>query len=224
VPRDIYAYLFTSFSILSSILDQFGREIRNLQRSGIEEVMEPFTEKQVGSSVMPHKRNPILSEKICGLSKVIRGLCMGWLENIVIEHERDLTNSSFERIAVPEAFILLDEQIRTAKYVIDGLVVNRDNMLKNIEREGDWIYSDILVQMIALKGGDRQKAHEQIRKIAISGANINEMLNDRYLASYIAETDLDTEQLLRRCVQAASDKTMSFLTKIAEKYGLSLTN
>ena len=224
IPRDIYAYLFTSISILSSILDQLGREIRNLQRSGIEEVLEPFTEKQVGSSVMPHKRNPILSEKICGLAKVIRSLSLGWMENIVVEHERDLTNSSFERMAVPEAFILLDEQLLVARRIVAGLEVNRDKMLQNIEQEGLWIYSDILIQTVALKGGDRQVAHEHIRKIIMSGGNIEDILNDEYLATYITKADLNTETLLRRCIKAASEKTVDFLTKISKKYGVSLSN
>lgn len=224
IPRDIYAHLFTSLSIVSSILDQFGREIRNLQRSGIEEVMEPFGDKQVGSSVMPHKRNPVLSEKICGLSKVIRGLCLGWLENIVIEHERDLTNSSFERIAIPEAFILIDEQIRTARHVIRGLKINRDYMLRNIEREGIWIYSDLLVQMVALRGGDRQKAHEHIRGLAVSGAGVDDILEDNYLASYIRSSDLDMKLLLRRCVESASMRTEGLLLMLAGKYGVSLSS
>jgi adenylosuccinate lyase len=224
IPRDRYAYLFSSFSILSSILDQFGREIRNLQRSGIEEVMEPFVENQIGSSVMPQKRNPILSEKICGLSKVIRGFSLGWLENIIIEHERDLTNSSFERIAIPEVFILIDEQIMTATEIVKGLIIKKDNMIKNIRKEEPWIYSDLLVQIVAIRGGDRQKAHHRLREIISSRGSFEDILHDNYLSKYLKENDLEIPILLDKCISAAKIKTEKFLKELSKKYGVPLRN
>ncbi|PCN50663.1 adenylosuccinate lyase [Candidatus Geothermarchaeota archaeon ex4572_27] len=201
VPRDRLARLMLSLALLSGVLDQLGREVRNLQRSGIEEVFEPFGARQVGSSAMPHKRNPIMSEKICGLAKVVRGLALGALENIVLEHERDLTNSSFERVALPEIMLLVDEQLRT------------------------WIYSDLIVQVATLKGADRQKAHERLRQIIMGGSrDVADVLRDEYLGRYVSEEDLRRVTDLGYYVEAAEARVREVLPEIAERYGLSLAD
>lgn len=223
VPRDRLATLITTIGLISSILDQFGREIRNLQRSGIEEVYEPFLGEQIGSSVMPHKRNPIMSEKICGLSKVVRGIVIGALENIVLEHERDLTNSSFERIVIPELFLILDEQIITMLTLIKGIQINRDQMLKNIRKEEPWIYSDLIVQIAVLRGADRQKIYGKLRKLAMIKENdLLAILNDEYIQKYITTDDINKITDIEYYRRLAENRVKSILPEIARKYNLTL--
>ena len=224
LPRDRLASYLLSLVSLSSILDQLGREIRNLQRSEIEEVFEPFGKGQVGSSVMPHKKNPIGSERVCGLAKVIRGYAVGILENIVLEHERDLTNSSFERCIVPELFLLLDEQLKTMKKVVEGMFINRERALENIRRQEPYIYSDLILQKATLKGADRQRVHEELRKIFLAGGvtrdkAIEMLLRNKYLSKYLSKTDIEEAMSLEIYVKAAEARLLKLLSRI-ESMGL----
>ena len=167
VPRDSLAELIVTLALISSTLDLAANEVRNLQRTEIGEVEEPFdVSRQVGSSTMPHKRNPILSEKVCGLARVMRGIAVAALENIVLEHERDLTNSSVERIIIPEAFLLLDEQIDIMIRVVSGLKIHPEAMRANLERLRGLIMAERVMLELAARGMGRQRAHELIRQIA----------------------------------------------------------
>lgn len=165
LPRDLLAHIILRLIILSSTLEHLANEIRILSRSGIDEVSEGFGESQVGSSVMPHKRNPILSEKICGLARYLRGLAPSVLENIVFEDERDLRNSSLERTLIPEVFLILDEQLISAKRVLDNLVVDEKQCMRNLMDAGYEIFSSVLLHIGVKKGGDRQKLHEKLRSL-----------------------------------------------------------
>jgi adenylosuccinate lyase len=221
IPRDRLAYYLSSIIALSSVLDHIANEIRNLQRSEIEEVFEYFGEEQVGSSVMPHKRNPILSEKVCGLAKVLRGLVTGIFENINLEHERDLTNSSFERNVVPEIFLLVDEQLSTMIKVFDGLIINREKALENIKKQEPFIYSDLILQRAALNGADRQKVHKILRKFFLdSGIEdkdkiISLILKDRYLSRYLSREDLESVMDLEVYIDAAAQKVRDYLSNLS---------
>ncbi len=167
VPRDSLAELVVTLALISSTLELAANEVRNLQRTEIGEVEEPFdVSRQVGSSTMPHKRNPILSEKVCGLARVMRGIAVAVLENIVLEHERDLTNSSVERIIIPEAFLLLDEQIDIMIRVVSGLKIHPEAMRANLERLRGLIMAERVMLELAARGMGRQRAHELIRQIA----------------------------------------------------------
>ena len=167
VPRDSLAELVVTLALISSTLELAANEVRNLQRTEIGEVEEPFdVSRQVGSSTMPHKRNPILSEKVCGLARVMRGIAVAALENIVLEHERDLTNSSVERIIIPEAFLLLDEQIDIMIRVVSGLKIHPEAMRANLERLRGLIMAERVMLELAARGMGRQRAHELIRQIA----------------------------------------------------------
>jgi len=167
VPRDRLAEFICLLALISSSLDKFGREIRNLQRTEIQELEEPFREEiQVGSSTMPQKRNPINSEKICGLAKILRSLTIAALENVVIEHERDLTNSSCERAMIPEACILLDEQLKTTKRILKELRIYPENMKRNLNLTKGLIMSEAVMLTLVKKGLGRQEAHEIVRKCA----------------------------------------------------------
>jgi len=196
VPRDRLAEFVCLLALISSSLDKFGREIRNLQRTEIQELEEPFREEvQVGSSTMPQKRNPINSEKICGLAKILRSLAIAALENVVIEHERDLTNSSCERAMIPEACILLDEQLKTMKKILKGLKIYPENMEKNLNLTRGLIMSEAIMLALVKKGLGRQEAHEIVRRCAMEAykrkVSFLEILkSDKIIRSYLTEEEI----------------------------------
>ncbi len=179
VPRDGLAEFVTLAAIISSTLDKIANEIRNLQRSEIRELEEPFREdSQVGSSTMPHKRNPIKCEKVCGLARIVRSMALAALENIVLEHERDLTNSSCERVMLPEVCLLLDEQLKTMVDVLKGLKVYPENIKRNLESQKDLIMSEAVMIAMVSKGADRQWSHEVIRRCSMEAWKTNKRLRD----------------------------------------------
>lgn len=168
VQRDRYAELASLLALIAATLDKFGKEIRNLMRTEIAEVSEPFAEeRQVGSSTMPHKRNPISCEKVCGLARVVKSNVFVALENVSLEHERDLTNSSPERAIFPESFILLDEMLKTMKRVMKGLVFFPENIERNLAMTGGLEMAEAVMMALVEKGMDRQYAHELLRKLAM---------------------------------------------------------
>ncbi len=163
VQRDRHAELIMMLSLIACTLEKVGKEIRNLQRTEIRELEEPFLEEQVGSSTMPHKRNPYRSERVCGLARVLRSNVLPALENIALEHERDLTNSSCERVIIPETFLLLDEMLKIMRYVLENIIIYPENMMKNVLISKDLIMSEPIMLYLAKKGLGRQKAHEIVR-------------------------------------------------------------
>ncbi len=215
VQRDRYAELILLFAMTASTLDNIATEIRELQRPEIGEVFEPFErERQVGSSTMPHKRNPVVCERISGLAKVVRSLVTPALENIPTWHERDLTQSSAERFIIPEACILTDYMLVLMTDVLTSLQVDEKKMLKNMKLTQGRMMSESVMLALARKGMNRQKAHEVIRGLAIksdvekrlfkevlvengtvqkmlSGKEIAEALNPRnYLGTAIKRVEL----------------------------------
>jgi adenylosuccinate lyase len=168
VQRDRHAELVSVLAMVASSLDKFATEIRELQRTEIGEVFEPFErEKQVGSSTMPHKRNPELCERVCGLAKIVRGLVVPALENVPTWHERDLTQSSSERFILPEACILTDYLLHLMLGVLSGLEVDEEKMRANIGLTGGRTMSEAVMIALARKGMSRQEAHELVRRLAI---------------------------------------------------------
>lgn len=167
VQRDRYAELVLLLALVAATLDKIGREIRNLMRTEIAEVSEPFAAKQVGSSTMPHKRNPISTEKVCGLARVIKSNVFVALENVSLEHERDLTNSSSERVIIPESFILLDEILKTMKKVLSGLVFYPENIKRNLKLTRGLNMAEAAMLALVDKGMGRQNAHELLRKLSM---------------------------------------------------------
>lgn len=167
LQRDRIAQYMTILAVIAGSLEQFATEIRNLSRTEILEVEEPFRKGQKGSSAMPHKKNPIISERIASIARVVRANAMVSLENIALWHERDLTNSASERIILPDTNILLDYMLNKFLYVIEGLVVHPENMAKNIEKSGGIIFSQRILLMLVDKGLTREKAYKIVQKCAM---------------------------------------------------------
>jgi adenylosuccinate lyase len=168
IQRDIHSELVSFLANVACSLDKFGTEIRNLQRTEIQELMEPFeAERQVGSSAMPAKRNPVTCERVCSLAKLMRSLTITSYENIVLWHERDLTNSANERFLFSLAFILLDEMLKKMIIVLSGVVVFPQNMKRNLELTGGLILSERVTGKLVEKGMGRQEAHELVRKCSM---------------------------------------------------------
>ncbi len=164
IQRDIHAELISLLTLIGCSLDKFALEIRNLQRTEIMELMEPFEiKRQVGSSAMPSKRNPVMCERISSLAKILRGLVIPAYENIPLWHERDLTNSANERFVFSTSFIIVDEMLKRMEEILKGLITYPENMKKNLEITGGLILAEKVVNSLVEKGMDRQEAHELIR-------------------------------------------------------------
>lgn len=184
VGRDRYTELICLMANIATSLERYCTEVRNLQRSEIAEVSEAFDEKkQVGSSTMAHKRNPINAENVCGLARILRGFVTPTFECQVLWHERDLSNSSSERFTLPHVFALLDEMLRKTNYIFDGMIVHSDNMLKNIELSKGLIMAEPVMMKLTEKGMGRQEAHEVLRK-----ASMMAIEEDRQLRDILLET------------------------------------
>jgi len=211
IQRDRHAELICILAMIASTLDKFATEIRELQRTEIGEVFEPFKrERQVGSSTMPHKRNPELCERICGLAKVVRGLVIPALENIPTWHERDLTQSSSERFIIPEAFILVDYMLHLMIGILSNLEVDEERMRRNIELTQGRIMSEALMLALTGKGMSRQDAHELVRRLAIKSADEKRpfkdvIMEDERVTSLLSveeiEEALDPEKYLGTAVE-----------------------
>jgi adenylosuccinate lyase len=168
VQRDRHAELVCLLAVVASSLDNLASEIRELQRPEIGELFEAFeAEKQVGSSTMPHKRNPETCERVCGLARIVRGLVVPALENVVTWGERDLTQSSAERFIIPEACILVDYMLFLMNSIVANLRVDEQRMLKNMELTEGRCMSEAVMIALARKGMNRQEAHELLRRLTI---------------------------------------------------------
>ena len=166
IPRDRYAFLFSMLAILAGSIERVAMEIRHLQRTEVLEVEEPFGSRQRGSSAMPHKKNPILCENLCGLARLMRSYVNPVLENIALWHERDISHSSVERVISEDALILADFMIHRLKRVIEGLVVHGDRMEKNLDLLGGMIYSQRVLLKLIEKGITRNSAYEIVQNSA----------------------------------------------------------
>ncbi|MCQ2052849.1 MAG: adenylosuccinate lyase [archaeon] len=196
VGRDRYTELICLMANIATSLERYATEIRNLQRSEISEVAEPFDkEKQVGSSTMAHKRNPMMSENVCGLARIVRSMVTPMFESQVLWHERDLTNSSAERFIIPHTFVLLDEMFKKMETTFSNLEVYRDNMMRNIESSKGLVMAESLMMKMTEKGIGRQDAHEIVRTLSMIAEDENEHLKDVFLkrrdvTSLMSEDDI----------------------------------
>jgi adenylosuccinate lyase len=166
IQRDRHAELMTAVAITASTLDKMATEVRHLARTEVREVQEPFAAGQKGSSAMPHKRNPVISERVSGLARVIRGYAQAALENMALWHERDISHSSAERIVFPDATGLLAFMLREVTWVLDGLVVFADRMRENLETGGGVVYSQAVLLALVHAGLPRDEAYALVQSAA----------------------------------------------------------
>jgi adenylosuccinate lyase len=166
VPRDRHAQFIQTIALVGAALERIATEIRHLQRTEVLEVEEPFSKGQKGSSAMPHKRNPIASENICGLARLLRSYSLAALEDVALWHERDISHSSVERVILPDATMLLDYMLHRLSGVIAGLQVYPQNMKRNMEKTSEIVCSQRLVIALAKSGLTKQKAYEIVQRHA----------------------------------------------------------
>jgi adenylosuccinate lyase len=180
IQRDHHAYFLSILALIASSLEKFATEIRSLQRTEILELEEGFSPNQKGSSAMPHKKNPVLCERICGLARVLRGYTVSALENNNLWHERDISNSSVERIILPDSTILLDYMLKQFMGVLANLKVNQGRMKKNLETTKGLIFSQRVMIELTKKGVPREKAYQLVQDVALksweNGNDFKEMI------------------------------------------------
>ncbi len=197
VGRDRYSELITLLAELCTSCERYATEIRNLQRSEVQEVTESFdTDSQVGSSTMAHKKNPILSENICGLARIARSFITPTLENMVLWHERDLTNSSSERFTIPHVVVLTDDILAKTDLVFSNLLIDKERMRKNLDSSMGMVMAEAVMIALVDKGMGRQEAHELVRKCSMQAGEKNRHLKEELAASdeineLLAEEELE---------------------------------
>lgn len=179
IQRDRHAEFMTSLAILGGSLEKFATEVRNLQRSELFEAEEPFGAKQKGSSAMPHKRNPILSERIAGMARLLRGNALAALENICLWHERDISHSSVERIILPDSTALIYYMLTKFKDIVSGMRVYPENMEKNLARFGELVHAQGLMLSLADKGLTREDAYALVQKAAMDSREAGNSFKER---------------------------------------------
>ncbi len=196
IQRDRHAEYLCVLALVATSLEKFALEIRNLQRTEILEVEEYFSPTQKGSSAMPHKRNPITCERICGLARLVRSHALASLENVPLWHERDITHSSVERVIIPDSTILLDYMLQKFENVVRRLLVYPENMKKNLEKNKNAIFSQRILLELVKKGLSREKAYELTQRNAMKArkedSEYRELLeNDREVEKYLTKKEID---------------------------------
>jgi adenylosuccinate lyase len=196
IQRDRHAYYFATLAIIASSLEKFAVEVRHLQRTEVQEAEEPFTAGQKGSSAMPHKRNPILSENISGLARLMRSYAMAAMENVPLWHERDISHSSVERVIAPDATIVLDFMLRRMTYVLGNLCVYPDNMARNLARSGGAVFSEKVLLALVDKGIARDAAYRLVQRHALKvgkeGGDLKrELLKDEEIRHHLSEQEIE---------------------------------
>jgi adenylosuccinate lyase len=167
LQRDRHAELLAALAVVASSLDSFALEIRHLARTEVGEVQEPFGRGQKGSSSMPHKRNPVVAERICGLARVVRGCSLVGLENVALWHERDISHSSAERVVIPDAFLALDYMLDRFTWLVEGLVVRPERMRRNLESSHFLFFSQRVLNALVEAGLERDEAYRLVQRAAM---------------------------------------------------------
>ena len=182
IQRDRHAHYLTTLALIGASVEKVATEIRHLQRTEVREAEEAFGAKQKGSSAMPHKRNPVLTENLCGLARVIRGNAVTALENVALWHERDISHSSAERVIIPDSNILLDFMIHRLKGVLANLMVYPENMLANLEASRGLVFSQSLLLALVNKGLSRDAAYRLTQRAAMQVWEEGGTFKERVLA------------------------------------------
>lgn len=195
VQRDRHAFYSTALALLAASIEKFATEIRHLQRTEVLEAEEFFSEGQKGSSAMPHKRNPIVSENLCGLARVVRANSVAAMENVALWHERDISHSSVERVIMPDSTILIDYMLAKVTDLIKHLVVYPDRMRENLELTGGLIYSQRLLLTLVEKGAQRKESYEAVQRNAMAswrgGGALQELvLKDPFISQHLTKSEI----------------------------------
>ena len=201
IPRDRHAMFFSTLAIIASSIERLATEIRHLQRTEVREVEEYFSKGQKGSSAMPHKRNPVLTENLTGLARLVRSSVIPALENVTLWHERDISHSSVERMIAPDATITLDFALARLNNVIENLIVYPETMLSNLEKLGGLVHSQQVLLALTQKGASRESSYEMVQSNAMkvwetpehSRKNVykNLLKNDANVMKYLNETEIE---------------------------------
>jgi adenylosuccinate lyase len=168
VPRDRHADLLSALALTASSLDRFATEVRHLARTELREVQEPFSSGQKGSSAMPHKRNPVVAERISGLARVVRAAAVVGLENVALWHERDISHSSAERVVLPDAFLALDYMLDRFAWLVEGLVVDPERMRRNLDASHGLVFSQRVLLALVASGLSRDEAYRLVQRNALA--------------------------------------------------------
>ncbi len=208
IARDYHAYFMQSLALIASVIEQFATEIRHLQRTEVLEVEEGFGQNQKGSSAMPHKKNPVLSENLCGLARVVRANSLVALENIPLWHERDISHSSAERIIFPDSLTLVDFMLARFNNIIENLVVHKENMLKNTDKFGGIVFSQKVLLKLVEKGLTREEAYRVVQRNALEAFEHD----GNFKANLLEDNDV-TSRLSKKEIEELFDKK-AFLQNI----------
>lgn len=195
LQRDRHAEFLSALALVGSSVERWATEFRHLQRTEVREVEEFFSERQKGSSAMPHKRNPILAERLCGLARLLRGYAVTGMENVALWHERDISHSSAERVALPDAAIALDYMLAKLEYLVRTLTVFPENMARNLALTGGLVHSQQVLLLLTEKGLSREKAYGLVQRHAMnswaSGRPLRDLLSaDPQVRKHVTPRDL----------------------------------
>ena len=197
VQRDRHAAYVSALALVAASIEKFATEIRHLQRTEVLEAEEYFSEGQKGSSAMPHKRNPIASENLCGLARIVRGNSLAAMENVALWHERDISHSSVERVIMPDSTILIDYMLARITDLIKHLVVYPANMKRNLDLTGGLVYSQRLLLRLIEKGAQRKESYEAVQRNAMAswkGAGALQGLVDKdpFVAKHLTAAEIQS--------------------------------
>jgi adenylosuccinate lyase len=196
IQRDRHAEFMTALAIIASSIEKFATEIRSLQRTEILELEEGFSQGQKGSSAMPHKRNPIACERLCGLARLVRTNAQASLENITLWHERDISHSSVERVIIPDSTIIVDYMLIQFNRIMENLLVYPENMTRNLNKTGGMIFSGRLLLELSKKTSTKEEAYQIVQDNAMKAwkekLNFKELIkNDRRIKKYLKEKEIE---------------------------------
>jgi adenylosuccinate lyase len=196
IPRDRHAMFFAVLGVVSSSVERLATEIRHLQRTEVREAEEYFSPGQKGSSAMPHKRNPVLTENLTGLARIVRATVNPALENVALWHERDISHSSVERVFGPDATIALDFALKRLSSVVENLVVYSDQMQKNLDQLGGLVHSQQVLLALTQAGISREDAYQIVQRNAMQtwkegGSYLDRLKADDAIGTALSAADLD---------------------------------
>jgi adenylosuccinate lyase len=196
VARDRHAELLAAIAVTGASLERFAQEVRHLQRTEVREAQEPFAAGQKGSSAMPHKRNPIICERICGLARLLRAYAQTGFENVALWHERDISHSSVERVTLADACILLDYMLEKMRWVVSGLVVDPQRMIANLEASHGLVYSQSVLTALLAKGNlQREEAYALVQRNAMTAWDESRHLKELLKSDPEVTEHLDPDEI-----------------------------